>query len=121
MLVGVFLLLRTRLFLGRAQAVKGTVIEMVYRRSTSSDGGGGGGYAPVYQFMTSDGQSIVKQDSVASNPPRFQIGQEIDVLYESGKPQKARINKWMNLYFLPTLLWGIGLIFIGVGVVIQLG
>ena len=120
MLVSVFLLVRTRSFVSRAQAVKGTVIEMMYGR-ISSTSNRGGGYAPVYQFMTSDGQSIVKQDSLASNPPRFQIGQEIDVLYESEKPEKARINKWMNLYFLPTLLWGIGLVFVGVGVVIQLG
>ena len=51
------------------------------------------------------------QDGLASNPPRFQVGQEIDVLYESGNPQKARINKWMNLYFAPLLLGGMGLIF----------
>ena len=118
MLVGVFLLIRTRLFLSRAQTAKGTVIEMVYRRSSSSNGGGGGGYAPVYQFVTSDGQSIVKADSISSNPPRFQVGQEIDVLYESGNPQKARINKWMNLYFVPVLLGGMGLIFGGVGIAI---
>ncbi len=118
MLVGAFFLIRSRMFLSRAQTVKGTVIQMVYRGSSSSDGGGG--YSPVYQFTTSDGQNIVKQDSLSTNPPRFQVGQELDVLYESDKPQKARINKWMNLYFLPTLFWGMGLIFVGVGVVIQL-
>jgi len=116
-LIGVFLFIRTRIFIGKAQEVKGTVIQMVYSR-TSSSSGSGGGYAPIYQFKTLDGQNIVIQDSVSSNPPRFQVGQEIDVLYESGNPQKARINKWMNLYFAPVLLGGMGLIFGGVGIAI---
>ena len=116
-LIGVFLFIRTRIFIGKAQEVKGTVIQMVYSR-TSSSSGSGGGYAPVYQFKTLDGQNIVIQDSVSTNPPRFQVGQEIDVLYESGNPQKARINKWMNLYFAPVLLGCMGLIFGGVGIAI---
>ena len=111
-LIGVVLFIRTRTYISQAQRVKGTVIKMVY--STSN----GGGYAPVYQFKTLDGQNIVIQDSLSSNPPRFQVGQEIDVLYESENPQKARINKWMNLYFVPVLLGGMGLIFGGVGIAI---
>ncbi len=103
-LVAVVLLIRTRGFLARAHAVKGTVIEMVYSRSSE----GGGGYSPRYQFVTTDGQVIVRKDNLSTNPPRFQVGDEIDVLYEPAKPQKARINKWMNLYFLPTLLGGLG-------------
>jgi hypothetical protein len=115
-LIGLFLFIRTRIFIGNAQEVKGTVLQLVYSRSSSSSSGGG--YAPVYQFRTIDGQSITIQDSLSSNPPGFQVGQEIDVLYESGNPQKARINKWMNLYFVPVLLGGMGLIFGGVGIVI---
>ena len=116
-LIGVFLFIRTRIFIGNAQEAKGTVIQMVYSR-TSSSSGSGGGYAPVYQFRTIDGQTITIHDSLSSNPPGFQVGQEIDVLYASGNPQKARINKWMNLYFVPVLLGGMGLIFGGVGIAI---
>jgi len=115
-LIGLFLFIRTRIFIGNAQEVKGIVIQMVYSRGSSSNSSGG--YAPIYQFRTLDGQNIVKQDSLSSNPPRFQVGQELDILYEPGNPQKARINKWMNLYFVPVLLGGMGLIFGGVGIVI---
>ena len=45
-LIGVFLFIRTRIFIGKAQAAKGTVIQMVYSR-TSSSSGSGGGYAPM--------------------------------------------------------------------------
>ena len=108
-LIGVFIFIRTRIFIGKAQKAKGMVIQMVYSAPTSSNSSGK--YAPVYQFRTLDGQNIVVQDSLFRNPPQFQVGQEIDVLYESGNPQKARINKWMNLYFGPVMIGGIGLLF----------
>jgi len=113
-LIGMFLFVRTRVFIGKAQEVKATVTQMVYSHSSE----GGGGYSPVYQFRTLDGQTIVIQDSLASNPPRFQVGQQIEVLYDPGNPQNARINRWMSLYFVPVLLGGIGLIFGGVGIAI---
>lgn len=111
-LIGGFLYIRTKNFLGTAQEVKGTVIQMVY----SEDSEGGGGYAPQYQFKTLDGQDVVVQDSLSSNPPGFKVGQEIKVVYDPENPRKARINKWMNLYFLPVLFGGLGLIFGGVGI-----
>lgn len=112
MLIGVFLFIRTRKFIGKAQEVKGTVIQMVFSQGSDD----GGGYAPLYQFKTLDGQDIQVQDSLSSNPPRFKEGQEIQVLYDPGNPRKARIKKWMNLYFVSVLLGGMGLIFGGVGI-----
>jgi hypothetical protein len=111
-LIGVFLFIRTRSFIGKAQEVKGIVIQMVYSQGSDD----GGGYAPVYQFKTLEGQDIVIHDGLSSNPPRFKVGQEIQVLYDPGNPHKARIKKWMNLYFVSVLLGGMGLIFGCVGI-----
>ena len=112
--IAIFLFIRTRIFLGTAQEVKGTVIRMVYSSGGSE---GGGGYSPVYQFRTLEGQTIEAGDSMSSNPPMFREGQIIDVLYDPRNPQKARIKKWMSLYFVSVLLGGMGLVFGGVGVV----
>jgi hypothetical protein len=112
--IGLFLFIRTRMFISRAQEVKGTVIRMVYRHSSE----GGGGYSPVYQFRAITGQMVEIEDSLSSSPPMFHEGQIIDVLYDPSNPQKARIKKWMNLYFVSILLGGLGLVFGGVGVVI---
>jgi hypothetical protein len=111
--IGVFLFIRTRMFISKAQEVKGTVIRMVYRHSSE----GGGGYSPVYQFRTITGQTIEVQDGLSSNPPMFHEGQIIDVLYDPENPQKARIKKWLSLYFVSILLGGLGLIFGGIGLV----
>jgi len=110
--LALFFLMRVRRFLAGANEARGQVVQMVYR-SGSDDGGG---YSAVYQFKTLDGQTIMKQDSLSSNPPRFKVGQDIKVLYEPGNPNKAYINNWMSLYFLPGLLGLLGVIFGGVGV-----
>jgi len=112
--IGVFLFIRTRIFIGKAQEVQGTVIQMVW----SSNSDGGGGYSPVYQFRAINGQMITVQDSLSSSPPMFETGQTIDVLYDPENPQNARIKKFMSLYFVSILLGGMGLIFGGIGVVL---
>lgn len=112
--------IRTLLFIRTAQHAKGTVIEMVYRRKNTRSGGKGGGYLPVYQFKTLDGKKITAKDSLSSNPPRFQVGQQVDVLYNPNNPHDARINQWLNLYFVPVLLGGLGLLFGGMGIIIVL-
>jgi hypothetical protein len=111
-MIGVFLLIRTRIFISKAQEVKGTVIQMVYSHSSE----GGGGYSPVYQFKTITGQTITVTDGLSSNPPMFKTGQTIDVLYDPENPEKARIKKFMSLYFVSILLGGMGLIFGGIGI-----
>jgi hypothetical protein len=111
-MIGVFLFIRTRSFIGKAREVRGRVIEMVY----SSGSEDGGGYSPIYQFKTFEGQDIEVQDGISSNPPQFKVGQEIQVLYDPDNPRKARIKKWMNLYFTSVLFGGLGLIFGSVGI-----
>jgi hypothetical protein len=112
--IGLFLFIRTRIFLGKAQEVQGKVIEMVYSHSSE----GGGGYSPVYQFRAISGQMITVRDSLSSSPPMFEVGQTIDVLYDPENPQNARIKRFWNLYFVSILLCGMGLIFGGVGIVL---
>ena len=115
--IAAFFFMRTRTFIGRAKEAKGTVIQMEYRRNSSSSSGA---YAAVYQFKTSDGQTIIKQDTLASNPPRFKVGQVLDVLYEPDNPNRATINTWMSLYFLPALLAALGVVSVVVALVTSL-
>jgi hypothetical protein len=44
------------------------------------------------------------------------VGQVIDVLYDPGNPSKARIKKWFNLYYVPTLLGFLGLLLGCIGI-----
>lgn len=114
--LAIFFWLRTRTFLETAQKAKGTVIRLVY----SSDSDGGGGYSPVYTFRTISGQVIEVTDRLSSNPHQFKEGQIIDVLYDPENPNRARINKWFNLYFVPMLLGFLGLVFGGIGIAVYI-
>jgi hypothetical protein len=100
-------LVRTRIFISNSQHAQATITQMVY----SSDSEGGGGYTPVFRFRTLQGQEVEVSGGLRTNPPQFKVGQTIDVLYDPDKPQKARIKKWFNLYFVPALLGFLGLVF----------
>lgn len=112
LVIGIILGINTRMFAARAQQVKGTVDHMKFRHDSE-----GGGYAPVFQFKTLNGESIQFAGMVYSNPPQFKDGQIIDVLYDPQNPQRARINKATNLYFVPLFSAGMGLLFLVIGVV----
>ena len=112
--IGIFIWIRTQAFLSTAQETKGTVIRMV----SSSSSEGGISYAPVFKFTTIQGQVIEVEEKISSNPPQFQTGQVIDILYDPQDPNRARVKKWFNLYFVPLLLGGMGLIFGCIGVVL---
>lgn len=118
--LALFFLIRTRIFINNSEQTQGTVTQIVYSRdSENSD------YTPVFRFRTFQGQEVEVSGNLRTNPPQFQVGQTIDVLYDPENPQKARIKKWMNLYFVPALLGFLGLLFGGIGVAvviaIQLG
>jgi hypothetical protein len=66
------------------------------------------------------GQVVEVTDRMSSNPPQFKEGQIIDVLYDPDNPNKARINKWFNLYFVPMLLGFLGLVFGGIGIAVYI-
>ena len=111
--IAVFILMRTRSFISSSQEVKGMVVRNVYRSSSE-----GGGYAPVFGFTTIDGQHVEVEDKLQSNPPQFREGAAVDILYDPQNPSRPRAKKWMNLYFVPALLCGMGLVFGGVGVIL---
>lgn len=111
--LALFFLFRTRSFISRSRQTRGTITQMVYESGTE-----GGGYLPIFRFRTLDGQEIEAKSNLATNPPQFKVGQIIDVLYDPDKPDQARIKKWHNLYFVPTLLGFLGLLFGCIGVVL---
>jgi Protein of unknown function (DUF3592) len=105
--------MRTREFISKAQETKGIVVRMLSKSGSK----GGIIYAPVYQFRTIDGRTIEVEESIYSKPPQFQEGQSVDILYDPQNPEKARVKKWMNLYFPTIVLAGMGVIFVGIGIV----
>jgi len=109
LVIGIIMGINTGMFAARAQKVKGSVDHMKSRHDSV-----GVSYAPVFQFKTQSGESIQLAGLTYSNPPQFQAGQAVDILYDSKNPKRARVNQGPRLYLVPLLLAALGLLFIGI-------
>ncbi|MEI6046152.1 MAG: DUF3592 domain-containing protein [Chloroflexota bacterium] len=110
-LIVVFFIVASNIqFLSQAQVAEGTVINNIRPKSTSK------AMAPQIRFSTTDGQTIVFASNVSSNPPEFQVGQKIKVLYNPKAPQASpRPDSFISMWLPPILLAPFALIFSGIG------
>jgi hypothetical protein len=98
--IGGFLAHSSLAFRDGAQSAEGRVIEL--------DGG-----KPVVEFDTPDGTHRVT-GSVSSDPPAYEVGENVTVWYPPDAPEAARIDGWLERWFLPTLFGGLGAVFAGI-------
>ncbi len=116
MLVGAFFLFKgTQAFLVEAIVTEGRVVELVESRSSDSST-----YAPVVEFKTFNGTTFEFLSSSGSNPPSYDVGEIIEVLYQEADPKSARINSFMSLWGGTTILAGLGTVFFSIGFIILL-
>jgi hypothetical protein len=113
MLVGAGALwLNTRSFIAHATKTTGTVIEM---REVRDKDDNSSTYKPVVQFVTGNGVNVTFDSSFSSNPPSYSVGESVEVLYEVGEPNGARINGFGSLWFGPIILGILGAMFTAIG------
>ncbi len=103
-------------FQQRALVTKGRVIDM--RASRSDDGTV---YYPVVSYRLRDGALRQLESSVGTNPPRFQVGDEVEVLYDPQKISDVRLKADVEFVILPIALMVGGAVFAMVGVGILAG
>lgn len=89
-----------------ARAV-GAVVDNSYR-ATEDNGTTSGAYYPVVEFKPADGRPVRFTDGVGSFPPDYDVGEQVDVLYNPADDFEARINSWKRLWLAPTLLTTVG-------------
>lgn len=87
----------------------------------SRDSDGDYTYYPRVRFHAGTGQQIEFTGDVGSNPSGFAVGEAVRVCYDPSNPDDARIDTFMQLWFMPLLLGGIGTLFslMGGGIVIS--
>lgn len=74
-------------------------------RLEESDSGEGGCcvYSPVIEFVAG-GQTYSFESDNASDPPAYQVGQEVPVLYDSANPETAQINSFVERWVFPIII-----------------
>ena len=94
MLAGAFALYNnTASFLDRSATAQGTVVELIRSRSSDSTS-----YYPVVQFRAASGREIEFQSNSGSNPPSYNRGAQVTVLYEPANPEDAKIDGFFSLW-----------------------
>ena len=100
----------TKAFLAQAVVAPGTVVELVRSRSDSSYT-----FAPVVRFQDASGAEHEFLSSSGSNPPAYDTGEAVEVLYLPTDPSDARINGWFALWGIALILGGMGAVFLAIG------
>lgn len=78
----------------------GTVVRL---EESNSAEGGCCVYSPVIEF-TADGQTYSFDGDTATDPPAYEVGEEVSVLYHPDEPETAQINKWSERWLFPIII-----------------
>ncbi len=106
----------TQKFMAGSEVTTGTVIDLVRGTSTSNDTGQSSYvYYPVVQYETINGSVIEFQSRTGSNPPSCRKGDQVRVRYSEQAPYKARIDSFMQIWFVSIILGSLGVVFAGIG------
>ncbi|MGW0337911.1 DUF3592 domain-containing protein [Streptomyces sp. NPDC003011] len=107
-------------FLANAERAPGTVVALEWRNddngvSRKKRVNDGPVAYPVVEFTSADGTPRTFRSSTGSNPPSYEEGERVEVLYRADSPDDARIKGFASLWLLPLIFGGIGLLFAGIG------
>ncbi|MCC3774238.1 DUF3592 domain-containing protein [Streptomyces sp. UNOB3_S3] len=95
-------------FSSDAQRARGTVVALERREDAAY---------PVVEFTPANGATRKFRDSAGSNPPSYEVGEQVGVLYRPGSPGDARIDGFPSLWGTPLIFGGVGLVFTVAGIV----
>jgi hypothetical protein len=113
------LTLINRDFLADAERTEGVVVDLEVRTrprtSSQSSRPQRRTWYPIVEFTAPDGNPVVFESNVGSNPPRHQVGDRVEVAYDPANPTDARLTGFTDTYLFPLIAGGLGLGFTAVG------
>ncbi|WP_449727813.1 DUF3592 domain-containing protein [Granulicella aggregans] len=101
----------TSIWLFRSVPEQGVVIDLIPQR----DDNGNINYSARFKFKAGDGKVYTATAGVATNPPSFEIGENVRVRYLQTNPVSAKLSYFWQLWFEPVLCAGLGAFFSGAG------
>jgi hypothetical protein len=110
---GIFAMLKVRRQLAGSAKATGKVVGFGRIQGKS-----GYLYCPQVEFQIPNGQTIKFQSETGSQPPAYNVGQQVEIVYQTANPNKAEIDSMMALWFAPGCMSLMGLLFMFVGFVL---
>ncbi len=97
----------SREFVAGAQSAPGKVVGFKVHEGTELGSRDDIHYAMV-QYRTADGRDIEFQGPSKDGLVKLKSGDDVRVLYYPDDPKNARVDSFMGLWFVPTILWAVG-------------
>jgi len=82
------------------ETTTGIVVQM---EASSCSEGGCCVYSPVIEFVAG-GQTFSFEGDTASDPPAYEVGEAVSILYDPADPDTAQINKWSERWLFPLII-----------------
>ncbi len=98
------------------QTVQGTITGTKTFRCGDEEDGYYDCYSRIVSFDDGQGRAIVFTQHLRSADKSWRRGDLVTVLFDPLKPQDAVLDTWFDLWILPTMAAGCGLVFFLVGV-----
>ncbi len=99
-------------WLFRAVSTKGTIVSVSEIPNPQDNAVN---YAPTFTFKAADGGTYAVTSGVATNPPSFEVGEEVRIRYIRSNPRSAEIDSFWQLWLVPVVCGGLGIFFAGAG------
>jgi hypothetical protein len=119
-IVGAVLGLNSINFVGSTATATGTVVANTAAESCSHSRDYGTTcstvFKPVVEFIAPSGETVRFTSDVGSQPARYGVGDSVPVRYPPNYPAGARIDGFVDLWMAPTIVGGLGLIFLAIGI-----
>jgi DNA-directed RNA polymerase subunit RPC12/RpoP len=112
-IIGLASVVNEMLFLNEAISAEGTVIELKEHISQDSENGKSITYKPQIRYSTRDGETETFVASIGSNPPLYNVGDKVKVLYryKNGQAVDAKIDSFLSVWLVPLILFFIAFVF----------
>jgi hypothetical protein len=90
-------------FITTSQRTSGQVTDLIEKHAR------GIFFCPVFSYTDRDGVAHSISSSDGSNPPSYQVGDAVTVLYQPGAEENARLDDWRDLWKTSIVLGGCGI------------
>ena len=81
------------------------VVNLVSHRSDNSIT-----YRPEVKFTTKSGETVQVVHSSGSNPPRYKVGDKVEIIYAPDNPYHIAFNSTFELVIFPFIFIGVGVL-----------
>ena len=105
LIIGVYKFRQRLTFVKSGSVTTGTVIEL--KEWTNNEGSLM--YKPVFKFKSPSGEEIVFEHNFSTNPSAWKIGEEAQIIFDSKKPQQARLLSYFGVFDYAIVLVAIAL------------